>query len=156
MGSLDRYSYSNASSLHNAELKPDTSRQHQKQVNSNSTSHDHENFEVVLDPTSLIKEGKSPKIVKQQRVKRWRFSASTLSQKEKEKEKESINKQINRSSLNTATSKFVSTSESDVIELSKSTVDIPKQSRPINEEESCYPSLEEMKMPNESTDNVRG
>lgn len=86
--SPDRFPNSDDSSLNNVKSKLNINQQNQRPAIPKSSSHDHENFEVVLDPASLLKEEKPTKSVKQQRGKRWPFSASlssSLSSQKKEK-----------------------------------------------------------------------
>ena len=75
-----------------------------------SLSHEHENFEVVLDPASMLKEEKVAKPVKQTRAKRWprlskslASSLSSSSSQKKEKQQEQTLNKSNRNRKNSGT-----------------------------------------------------
>jgi len=85
-------------------VKKDGSNSNSKQNGGipRSLSHEHENFEVVLDPASLLKEEKAVKPAKQTRAKRWprlsksRASSLSSSSQKKEKQKEQTSNKSNR------------------------------------------------------------
>ena len=139
--SLDRYSNSNGSSLNklNQNNNNKINQQHQgPKAIPKSPTHDHENFEVVLDPNSLLKEERTSKPVKrQQRVKRWpRFSAASLSSSSSQKkEKQYSGSQINNTSV---------PASAPAIELrGKSPVATKKDEMPIDEKNALLSSSHE-------------
>jgi len=153
--SPDLYSNYDDSSLNNVKLRNNTNQQHHRPAIPKSSSHDHENFEVVLDPASLLKEEKPTKSVKQQRGKRWPFSASLSSQnKEKDSTVDQIDNASNKASSRGESTLLPAPTPIPATELRESPVEIQKNEVSIEDEENAPLSSEDEKVtvPNISTE----